>query len=124
MSEDARNSGFKYLVKEMNKMQVSNDEKGKAPKKEIQDGGKEAKKKVEKKVSAPAKATDNIKDLVKGFFQQANKPKEDKKPVDLFVGRPRKRPTKKAVAAPVEAPKPRAKPRPSRAKKKTSRRRA
>jgi len=122
MAEEARNSGFKYLVKEMNKVQVSNDEKTKAPKKEVQDGGKEDKKKVAKKSATPAKATDNIKDLVKGFFQQAYKPKEDKKPVDLFVGRPRKRPTKKAVAAPVEAPKPRA--RPSRAKKKTSRRRA
>jgi len=107
MAADARNSGFKFLIKEMNKMQVDNDEKSKAPKKEAKSVDEKSIANVEKKPTAKKAASrgdDNIKELVKGFFQQANKPKVEKEPVDLFVGRPRKRPTK-AVASEPKKPK-------------------
>tara|TARA_R110000824_G_scaffold71080_5_gene182188 strand:- start:2241 stop:2624 length:384 start_codon:yes stop_codon:yes gene_type:complete len=124
MAAEARNSGFKFLIKEMNKMQVDNEEKPKADKKEAKIVAKSVDKNDEKEKKLQSGVGDNIKELVKGFFRQANQPKKEKEAVDLFVSRPRKRPVKKAVAE-VEAPKPRvAKSRTSRAKKKTSRRRA
>ena len=106
MAAEARNSGFKFLIKEMNKMQVDNDEKPKADKKEAKIVAKSVDKNDEKEKKLQSGVGDNIKELVKGFFRQANQPKKEKEAVDLFVSRPRKRPVKKAVAE-VEAPNPR-----------------
>ena len=83
--EQARQSGFKHLIKEMHKLEVCKHEKGE---KELAKPKLVKPKNPEEKAKTTPKINDEIKEMVKGFFHQ--KKKEPGKTVDLFVGKIKK----------------------------------
>ena len=77
MEDDATRAGYRTLIKAMNKLTGNKEEK-----KETK--AKKADKKPKKEKEESPEVTDDLKDLIKGFFHK--KKIEEKEPVPLYVG--------------------------------------
>ena len=86
MEDDATRAGYRTLIKAMNKLTGNKEEK-----KETK--AKKADKKPKKEKEESPEVTDDLKDLIKGFFHK--KKIEEKEPVPLYVGSKGMKKTKK-----------------------------
>jgi len=88
MEDDATRAGYRTLIKAMNKLTGNKEEK-----KETKAKKADKKPKKEKEKDESPEVTDDIKDLIKGFFHK--KKPEEKEPVALYVGSKGMKKTKK-----------------------------
>tara|TARA_R100000656_G_scaffold93999_1_gene68032 strand:+ start:315 stop:671 length:357 start_codon:yes stop_codon:yes gene_type:complete len=97
MEDDATRAGYRTLIKAMNKLTGNKEEKKETKAKK---SVKKPKKKKEKEESP--EVTDELKDLIKGFFHK-EKP-EEKEAVDLHLGSKGMKKTKQAKQTKMEMP--------------------
>jgi hypothetical protein len=98
MEAEAERGGYRALIKEMNQLTMGKNEKAKAEAKPKKAKPKESEKKPDKKAEAGEKespeVTDELRDMIRGFFHKKKNQKEVE-PKSLYVGKGRKRPTVK-----------------------------